>query len=83
MKIVKVKYIGCSIFSKAYGQIHERILIETKEDLQEAWDNKIIGVIHLTPMKLRIANGDKIVLNRQGGWCTLEGTWELINEPTN
>ena len=78
MKTVKVKYIGCDSRFKSYGQVHERFLIETKEDIQKAFDQKIIGTFHLKPMQLRIANGETLVLNENGGWCPLEGTWELL-----
>lgn len=78
MKKVRVKYIACDPKHKAYGQVHERFLIETKEDIQKAFDLHIVGILHLTPMKLRIANGDKLILNENGGWCPLSGTWEII-----
>lgn len=79
MKKIKLKFIGADPRTVAYGKIHERYLIKTENDLQTALDAKIIGQYHIVPMLKHIKKGEVLVLNDQGGWCPLRGTWEIVD----
>lgn len=74
MKTVKVKYL----LGKE-NPIREMFLIETNADIQEALDNKIIGVLHLEGMRKAILK-DKVVLNEKGGYTPMLGVWSFVKE---
>lgn len=72
MKTIKVKYL---LDPAEKDVVQERFLIENLEDMYEARDHKIIGIYHFRGIEKYIADGHKVILNKQGGYCgTNSGT---------
>lgn len=81
MKTAVVKYIHGGLGTKNYGMIVTRFLIENESDLQNLRDAKIIGVLHMAGIRSYLAKGEKVIVNDNGGYCNMKGTWEFV-EPT-
>ncbi len=77
MKTVNVKYIADP---KRANEIVQRFLVENEEDIQKLHDNKIIGALHKEGMRKHISKGNVLIVNEKGGYCTPEGTWEIVDD---
>lgn len=73
MKTVKVKYL-----LRSDETIYKRFLIETEQDVQSAFNAKRINRSNITGIRALIQRGEQIILNSNGGYCPLKGTWKIV-----
>ncbi len=80
MKTVKVKYLLHSQTSVKQNKVYERFLVENEDDAQALLKAGIITGLHLTGIRKSIVEGKQVIVNENGGYCDLEGTWLLMTE---